>query len=111
MESPEGINSAIAQQNKKSKFKSALVTVDIVGRVRAALSVVREPVILEALPISSVAINVLSKIFSAYVRGNAVPGAMRGGSVVGLDGQCISFTTFILEGPYLSWKGFLYIMR
>ena len=104
------INIANAQQ-RWSKSKNSLVTVDIVGRVRAVLSSVQEPVIIESLPISSVAINVLSKIFSAYVRGNAVPGAMRGGSMVGLDGQRISVSKFMLEGPYLSWKGFLCIMR
>lgn len=49
----------------------------------------------------------LDKIFRTYIRGSAMPGALTGGTSVALNGRSMSFRTFILNGPYISWKGFL----
>jgi hypothetical protein len=36
-----------------------------------------------------------------------MPGVLAGGSTVALDGKSMTFRTFILNGPYMSWHGFL----
>jgi hypothetical protein len=64
-------------------------------------------VMLESLSSSTLVLRALEKIFRAYVRGNALPGQQSGGNTVDLAGNTLSFKTFILQGPYLSWKGFL----
>ncbi len=65
------------------------------------------PIMIEAMPSSPNVLKALDRIFRAYVRGNALPGQQSGGSTVDLAGNTLSFRLFVLQGPYLSWKGFL----
>lgn len=46
-----------------------------------------------------------------YVRGYSLAGERQSGSSVKLDGKAISTVKFLLTGPYLSWSGFLCILR
>eukprot|EP00981_Chlorochromonas_danica_P010625 scaffold3290_cov165-Ochromonas_danica.AAC.68 len=75
-------------------------------KVRRTLYSTR-PVILDTLPSSISMIRALEQIFRAYIRGNALPGQLAGGNAVDLAGQTLSFRSFVLDGPYLSWRGFL----
>lgn len=68
---------------------------------------VNHPTFLENIPSSSIILKTIDKIFRAYIRGNALPGQLTSGNTVDLAGHNISFGTFVLNGPYLSWKGFL----
>lgn len=68
---------------------------------------VNHPTFLENIPSSSIILKTIDKIFRAYIRGNALPGQLTSGNTVDLAGHNISFGTFVLNGPYMSWKGFL----
>jgi hypothetical protein len=65
------------------------------------------PTYLESIPSSSIILKTVDKIFRAYIRGNALPGQQTSGNTVDLAGHNISFGAFLLNGPYMSWKGFL----
>ncbi len=69
------------------------------------------PLLLETLTHALDIYRALDTIFRAYVRGNALPGQLSGGHSVslgkGLGGQALTFGTFILQGPYISWHGFI----
>lgn len=74
--------------------------------IRRGISLFR-PVIFESLTSSASMLKALDSIFRAYIRGNALPGQLAGGNAVDFAGQTLTFRSFILNGPYLSWKGFL----
>eukprot|EP01034_Spumella_vulgaris_P023609 gene23609-29845_t len=78
---------------------------ELVRRMRRIVSL-PVPVQLETIPSAAQLLKALDRIFRAYVRGNALPGQMTGGNTVDLDGKSLSFRTFILHGPYMSWRGF-----
>ena len=69
------------------------------------------PLLLETFTHAMEIYRALDTIFRAYVRGNALPGQLSGGHSVslgrGLGGQALTFGTFILQGPYISWHGFI----
>lgn len=67
----------------------------------------QQPVLLDGISSSAAIIKAMDRIFRAYVKGNALPGQLAGGQKVGLAGHVLSFRTFVLKGPYLSWKGFV----
>lgn len=92
----------------------AAINPELVGnkKYRLALHIRRHillpvPIMLEGLPSSSLILKALDRIFRAYVRGNALPGQQSGGNTVDLAGNTLSFRAFVLQGPYMSWKGFL----
>lgn len=68
------------------------------------------PINLENLPYGAAMLEALQRIFRAYVRGNSLPGQLVGNSRVELDSISIPVGAFILNGPYLSWKGFISIL-
>jgi hypothetical protein len=53
----------------------------------------------------------LDRIFKVYVKGNSLPGQLETGSAVTLGGCSITMSSFLLRGPYMSWKGFLAVLR
>jgi hypothetical protein len=53
----------------------------------------------------------LERIFRIYVRGYALAGQRISGNLVEIDGRPIPFLKFLLSGPYLSWTGFLSILK
>ena len=65
------------------------------------------PVLLESITSAAHILKALDKSFRAYIRGNALPGQLSGGATVDLAGQTMTFRTFVLQGPYMSWKGFV----
>ena len=79
---------------------------ELVRRLKRIISLPL-PVQFESIPSASFILRALDRIFRAYVRGNALPGQLTGGHQVDLDGKTLSFRTFILHGPYMSWRGFL----
>jgi hypothetical protein len=66
--------------------------------------------ILDKIPSSASIIRALDRIFRAYIRGNALPGQLSSGQTVDMAGHTISFRNFILNGPYLSWRGYVQIL-
>ena len=50
----------------------------------------------------------LSKIFRVYVRGNALAASTLSGTSVTVDGHKLDMDAFLLDGPYMSWDGFLF---
>ena len=68
------------------------------------------PINLEILPYGAQMFEALHRIFRAYVRANSLPGQLIGNSRVELDGISLPVGVFILNGPYLSWKGFISIL-
>ena len=68
------------------------------------------PINIEALPYGTGMLEALQRIFRAYVRGNSLAGQLVGNSRVELDGISLPVGAFILNGPYLSWKGFISII-
>eukprot|EP01031_Cornospumella_fuschlensis_P039340 gene39340-47885_t len=78
----------------------------IARKIRRGVSLFR-PVIFESLTSAASMLKALDSIFRAYIRGNALPGQLAGGNAVDFAGQTLTFRSFILNGPYLSWKGFL----
>jgi len=68
------------------------------------------PINIEALPYGPGMLEALQRIFRAYVRGNSLAGQLVGNSRVELDGISLPVGAFILNGPYLSWKGFISII-
>ena len=80
--------------------------VDAVLRLKRAVAL-PVPVQLESVPSSALILKALDRIFRVYVRGNALPGQLIGGSTVEFDGNPLSFRNFILDGPYLSFRGFV----
>ncbi len=65
------------------------------------------PVMLETVTSASHILKALDRLFRAYVRGNALPGQQSGGQTVDLAGYTMTFRTFVLQGPYMSWRGFV----
>jgi len=65
------------------------------------------PVLLETISSAANLLKALDRIFRVYVRGNALPGQLSGGNTVEMAGNILSFRTFVLHGPYLSYKGFV----
>jgi hypothetical protein len=65
------------------------------------------PVMLETITSATHILKALDRIFRVYVRGNALPGQLSGGTTVDLAGQTMTFRRFVLQGPYMSWKGFI----
>lgn len=65
------------------------------------------PVMMESITSASHILKALDRAFRAYIRGNALPGQLSGGATVDLAGQTMSFRNFVLQGPYMSWKGFV----
>ncbi len=103
--------------DKKKSSKKAVVEeirpkensnrgLELVRRMKRIVSI-PVPVQLETIPSASLLLKALDRIFRAYVRGNALPGQLTGGTTVDLDGRSMSFRNFILHGPYMSWRGFV----
>jgi hypothetical protein len=81
-------------------------TVHCLRMVRRIVSV-PVPTQLDVLPSAALVLKALDKIFRTYVRGTAVSGQLAGGNTVEIDGSMLSFRHFILNGPYISWRGFV----
>jgi hypothetical protein len=88
--------------NENKKYRLAL-------QIRRSLSVAVNsgPIEMESLVSAAAILKAVDRIFRVYIRGNALPGQQIGGNTVDLAGNTLSFRTFVLGGPYLSWKGFL----
>lgn len=94
------------KDDDENKLASANRGAELVRRLKRIISLPL-PVQFESIPSASFILRALDRIFRAYVRGNALPGQLAGGHTVDLDGKTLSFRTFILHGPYMSWRGFL----
>lgn len=70
-----------------------------------------EPVEFEGIQSWKECLVALERIFRAFVRGNSLAGNIESGSVVSLGGVPINTATFLLQGPYMSWNGFLLLLR
>ena len=68
------------------------------------------PIIFESLPSSNSIFKALDQIFRVYIRGNVLPGQQSGGRLVDMDGRTVSFRSFVLNGPFISWKGFMNVL-
>lgn len=80
-------------------------------QIKVIVSVSGGPILLESVNSAVEIYTALENIFKTYVRGNTLPGQLTGGSSVslgkGIGGQSLQFNTFLLQGPYMSWKGFV----
>ncbi len=66
---------------------------------------------LEDLPSAGRSAVALNAIFKTYVKGHALPGLVVNSESINVGGTKTSFDKFLLQGPYLSWKGFAAILR
>lgn len=82
---------------------------EIVKRLSKIVSLA-VPVIFETLTSSNAIFKALDQIFRVFIRGNALPGQQSGGNFVDMDGRTVSFRSFVLNGPFMSWKGFVNVM-
>lgn len=96
----------VDKNNYENKFFLDTIRIAIRGDIKE-----ETPLLLENLTHALDIYRALDTIFRAYVRGNALPGQLSGGHSVslgkGLGGQALTFGTFILQGPYISWHGFI----
>lgn len=53
----------------------------------------------------------LYRIFSVYVRGAGLPGHAAADYKVTVDGQEVSFSAYLLSGPYMSFRGLCVVLR
>lgn len=65
------------------------------------------PLLLENLSISSSILSTLHTIFKVYLKGNALTGQMKPMNRVSIGDKEINLSDFLLQGPFLSLKGFL----
>lgn len=82
----------------------------IVRRIRCNVSL-DGPIRLETLNAAAQIVPALDYIFRVYVRGNSLPGQQFGSGDVFLGDNKISMGKFLLQGPYMSWKGFLEFIK
>ena len=82
---------------------------ELVKRLNMIISLA-VPVIFETLTSSNAIFKALDQIFRVFIRGNALPGQQSGGRFVDMDGRTVSFRSFVLNGPFMSWKGFVNVM-
>lgn len=68
---------------------------------------ISSPIYLDGFASSQNIARACEKIFRAYVRGNALSGQLAGGNIVEMSGYNMPFRTFAIQGPYMSWRGFL----
>lgn len=81
-----------------------------VRRVRCNVSL-DGPIRLEGLNSAAQIVSALDYIFRVYVRGNSLPGQQFGSGDVFMGDNKISMGKFLLQGPYMSWKGFLEFVK
>jgi len=70
-----------------------------------------EPVAFECFASYKEYILALERIFRKYVRGNSLAGNLKSGTAISLGGVLMNTSSFLLQGPYISWNGFLPILR
>jgi hypothetical protein len=80
---------------------------EVALRLKKVFNIGQYPLLLESIPSSSNIFKAIDKIFRTYIKGNALPGQLASGQTVDLAGQVVSFRHFVLDGPYMSWKGFV----
>lgn len=83
---------------------------EVAHAIKRTLAQSGGPVYLESIPSGSIIGKALDKVFRAYIRGNALPGQLSSGNTVDLAGNTVSFGNFVLNGPYMSWKGFVQLL-
>lgn len=71
-----------------------------------------QPIIFETISSAAAVMRAMEKIFRIYVRGNALPGLMQGDQRVDLNksNRPLQMSSFILDGPYMSFKGFFNVL-
>lgn len=80
-------------------------------RIMKANLLLPEPILFESLSSATAIARALDKIFRVYVRGNAVAGQLKATECVEIDGRHVKLSNFILEGPYMSFKGFTNVLQ
>lgn len=99
----------------RSKYRGGALSVDAVSMLIIKLKKyvsLSSPLYLESLPSGVVDIlPALERIFRVYVRGYALAGQNVGGGNISLNNRKIPYLSFLLNGPYLSWSGFLCILK
>lgn len=65
------------------------------------------PILVENIPSSSSILSALHTIFKAYIKGNALTGQMKPMNRVSIGEKELNLSDFLLQGPFLSLKGFL----
>jgi hypothetical protein len=69
-----------------------------------------EPIPLEDISSASDIFQAADHVFRVYIRGNALAGLQTTGSEVALDNRQIALNRFLLEGPFMSWRGFVSVL-
>lgn len=82
----------------------------LVRRVRSNVSL-DGPIRLETLVAAPQIVPALDYIFRVYVRGNSLPGQQFGSGDVVLGDNKMPMGKFLLQGPFMSWKGFLEFVK
>jgi hypothetical protein len=69
-----------------------------------------EPIPLEDITSAQDIFTACDHMFRVYIRGNALAGLQMTGSEVSLDNRSIALHRFLLEGPFMSWRGFVSVL-
>ena len=72
-----------------------------------------QPVLLQqpAFPQALDLRRALSRLFAVYVRGAGLPAHAGADYTVTVDGQRLNFSSYVLAGPYISWRGVCGVLR
>lgn len=83
------------------------------GLRKIAAQAANSPVLLEspAIPQAAEMHRALSRIFAVYVRGAGLPAHAGADYKVSVDGQRINFSSYVLAGPYISFRGICGVLR
>lgn len=84
----------------------------MVQRVEWIKSVCRMPtMVFDDLDHCATIGKALRRLFNSYVRGNAVHAEMKSGTYCDISGQVIDMDDYLLNGPFLNWDGFLFMLH
>lgn len=78
---------------------------DLVLTIKRAMFI-PSPVPLDSFSSGLEIFKALDTIFKVYIRGNALAGLQSTGSEVAISNRQLALSKFLLEGPFLSWRGF-----
>jgi len=72
-----------------------------------------QPILLQnpAFPQAADLRRALSRLFAVYVRGAGLPAHAGADYTVTVDGQRLTFSSYVLSGPYISWRGVCGVLR
>ena len=78
---------------------------DLVIAIKRAMFV-PSPIPLDSFSSGLEIFKALDTIFKVYIRGNALAGLQSTGSEVAISNRQLALSKFLLEGPFISWRGF-----